>query len=1345
MFPKNTKSFIKPLLIKSKKFNNLSQFAAFSLCKNTHYSSLLMLLFYPYDFYIKSYQTVTKPSVFKISKHTRVFNLVNQTKNAQKQITSLQPSTFSSFFKMTPEQHICPNILWYFFISAGSLFHYSLAYAGSAKLANTDEKPSDAIKQFLSVVSERIGSFEERETVWNHKQTQTFLQSYINESILAEKFLFVPSISLSYIAQSNNFAWMRFYQILNRQGILKASFFKYRCHAYSFYLRNTSLLQKFSSILRKWTQITQAPPQVERKSFRFSENTKSAKPWDQTQIKNFGPINPIINRFGIFKNKVISNSSVYAKKTDFISSVNRAQNFYFRIDTFEQNSKVNNILSKSYVQKAQNIIDQAPPRVERKSFDWKQNPKSAKPWGRTQQNKSWINPFLKKQLNLYNKKPNLFSSFNQLVLSRSIKSSKINSIIFLPRITQFLSMSGEQYLFKSSIVGYDPQRSKMKPQAEPEKEFFKKASEFYGFGLPIFDWESLKGKNPQSLIYQNSFTNRKITKRKNLTHYFNNMDTLFKIPKKFNVSFQPVSYQLFSTEQVANLSKKISYLPVKEKKCESIMNSSVIFGEFFKNSDTIELGIQTKFYSNSQFIKKSIYSPIMKSWSNPKITGWKEVEKIIPKTGFAFHLFSEKRDVQPINLASYNVSKFGVYQRNKQNVILDTRKKNLLFYDKNTQRSIETTKIFTANYSYSISLDRTYNLILRYLHEIKRSMTLSRFIESKIRTYTSLPSEKTIRSLSWLHLTNLHSQVMPNIKANNELKKKAYIAKQNTQEKKLIESDELKFAREGSGSTCLISEFYLEPLILKNVIFSTTQVPPRVSLERFRWKQNAESAKPENIFSPKWYISIYNFNYFWHFIPFKFDIVISRNLNHFRNARYKLNEIIINHRKEITQNGLNKTNHKHPNLNSKFGITVPFQAKIVDPGSTILPIFVSERNKDAAPPRVSPQAKPWGGTQKKLPKINSSQIQFFKSRKKFSLFQSIGNTDFLFNHKNSVGVKSVSLLQETVNLHSSYFDAFQINTFNQIYFINAVASLSNTSKSSDITQGVPLLKRYFDLPKDSPIHLLLKQTFEKYYSYSNIPNNYNASNQTSTTILNKKNQKKHWSWSKIVADFSFSPVFNKSKTGINRNREMVVSQQVERQAFSADSPFLIPYAKQKGSISNNREAKSNIAFLVASLSNLESKKVKNDSIISSKIPALSRVMRNKTVSLSQVSIQPFYEASSLNEFKSSSYKSHPRQSGMKPEAEPGKYISLNHQPQIDLERCLKLRTIALKYSLIKILQKIVNNVQAVYRGQGVEIYDQHIEVLVSQMGFTFLKRPLLKLYKKLYVFLLTNLFLSLVG
>ena len=1330
VFSKNIKSFIKPLLTKTRKSNNISQFAAFSLCKNTHYSYLLMLLLYPHDFDSKLYQTFNKTSMFKRSKHKRVFDLLNQ-KHAPKQMTSLQPSVFSSLFKMTPEQHICPNILWYFFISAGSVFHYNFAYAGRAKAQNPT---SDTINQFLLVILERIGSFEERETTWNHKQTQTFLQSYINESILSEKFLFVPSISLSYIAQNNNFAWIRFYQILNRQGILKASFFKYRCQTYSFYLRNTSLFQKFSSILPKSTQITQ----------------------------NFGPINPIINRFAILKNKVILNSLVYPKKTDFISSVrlrlrlrsrfslferkqdvrsavvkpNRAQNFYFRIDTFELKSKANHLLSESYVQKVRNIIYQAPPAAERKLFSFREKTKCAKPWDGTQQNKNWINPSLKKQLNPYNKKPNLFFYFNQLSLSRNIKSSKINNIIFIPRIAQFFSMSRKLHLFKTFVVGYDPKQNGVKRQVKPEKESFKNLSKFYCFGLPLFDWESVKRENFQSLTYQNSLTNRKITLPLN-------KGTLFRGKN------QPVSYKLFSTEQLINLSKKTSCLPVKEKPCESLINSSIIFGEFFKNSDTIELGIQTKLYRDSHSIKKSIYSPILKSWSGQKMTEWKQVEKIIPKTGFAFHLFSEKRNVQSVNLAFYNISKFGASQRNKHNVILDIKKKKLPFYDKNTQNSRKTTKIFTANYSYSISLDRTYNLILRYLHEIKRSMTLSRFIESKIRTYTSLSSEKSIRPLSWLHLRNLHSQVTTNIKANNELKKKTdsclakmvnknsriylstdkyvqtYIAKQNTQEKKLIQSDELKFAREGSGSKCLISEFYLEPLILKNVMFfSTTRLNNSDQLESrynrffdkkdtikitsmrfnnlFGFDSERNGVKPqtelENTFAQappavslqakpwgetqKWYISIYNFNYFWHFISFKFDIVISRNLNHFRNARYKLNEVIINHRKEITQNGLKKTKDKHPNPNLKFGINVTFKKRL------------PKINSNQALPVGFPQANRWG----------NPQIQSLKSRKKFPLFKSVQNTGFLVNHKISVGVKSVSLLQETVNLHSSYFDAFQINTFNQIYFINAVASLSNASKSSDITQGVPLLRRYFDLPKDSPIHLLLKQTFEKYYSYSNVPHDYNASNQTSTTIFNKKNEEEHWSWSKIVAN----------------------------------SPF--PSAKQKGSITNNHEAKNDIAFLVASSSNLESKKAKNDSKISSKRQAFSGVVTNKSQSLSQISVQPFYEPSSQNGFKSSSYKFYPERNGVKRQAEPGKNTSLNNQLQIDLERCLKLRTIALKYSLIKILQKIVNNVQAVYRGQGVEIYDQHIEVLVSQMGFTYFKRPLLKPYKKLYVFLITNYF-----
>ena len=60
-----------------------------------------------------------------------------------------------------------------------------------------------------------------------------------------------------------------------------------------------------------------------------------------------------------------------------------------------------------------------------------------------------------------------------------------------------------------------------------------------------------------------------------------------------------------------------------------------------------------------------------------------------------------------------------------------------------------------------------------------------------------------------------------------------------------------------------------------------------------------------------------------------------------------------------------------------------------------------------------------------------------------------------------------------------------------------------------------------------------------------------------------------------------------------------------------------------------------------------------------------------------------------------------------------KFLPLSQRPELEKT---KLHKIILKYSLVKVLQKIVNNVQSVYRSQGVEIYDQHIEVLISQMG-----------------------------
>lgn len=66
--------------------------------------------------------------------------------------------------------------------------------------------------------------------------------------------------------------------------------------------------------------------------------------------------------------------------------------------------------------------------------------------------------------------------------------------------------------------------------------------------------------------------------------------------------------------------------------------------------------------------------------------------------------------------------------------------------------------------------------------------------------------------------------------------------------------------------------------------------------------------------------------------------------------------------------------------------------------------------------------------------------------------------------------------------------------------------------------------------------------------------------------------------------------------------------------------------------------------------------------------------------------------------------------------DPISFISLQEMEKKKMKKRDQLHKIILKYSLVKILQKIVNNVQSVYRGQGVEIYDQHIEVLISQMG-----------------------------
>ena len=102
-----------------------------------------------------------------------------------------------------------------------------------------------------------------------------------------------------------------------------------------------------------------------------------------------------------------------------------------------------------------------------------------------------------------------------------------------------------------------------------------------------------------------------------------------------------------------------------------------------------------------------------------------------------------------------------------------------------------------------------------------------------------------------------------------------------------------------------------------------------------------------------------------------------------------------------------------------------------------------------------------------------------------------------------------------INLQTQNFDSFHINFLNQVYFLKAVSS-SDIGKSSDITQGVPLLRRYFDVPKNNLLHLFLKETFQKYnrhvwnkvYSLPNTPQLSIDDGGLSTKIQNKDLLKK---------------------------------------------------------------------------------------------------------------------------------------------------------------------------------------------------------------------------------------------
>ena len=1539
-----------------------------------------------------------------------------------------KPSSFifSPFFKMTADQYICPNILWYFFISTGSVFYYDSGNVGSHPIAshgvkrlepdqktiigkeNSEGGSRRAINNSLVMPKEQVGCFEERETTWNHKQSQTFGISYINEYTLYERSFSIPSMSLSYFGQTNNFAWIRFQQILNRQGTLKASFFQYQCYASEFYLRNTLLFQEFSLIFQNQQigqtsvkalnlnapdvlakDTLQATAPAKRNFCRFfdketmQEMLHKAKPWGKTQSKPEWFVNPIINRLAILKNRgfffgyipapgrVVSNCSVYPSRggtNGFISLVDRVQNNFFRI-----------------------------------------------------------------------KIPHGAGSLPRVRLHRSFKAERGGPI----KKAESLSSRPNTPTIFHCIASPSVKR------LEPEKN--SKTSNLKGENFEI-DHSGESGKCFDVLD----------TKTQNFlpfSHDFNHVDILSKIPKISNLFFQPVSYKLSSTEPLVRSSSirtkfllkqsapknsktersslftmkssfpnyacsmglnralnsracwpfslalspqgkigqrvrvapqgehgglnekslhKSSFSMAKKQnrvfgltsRGEFIINSGSIFGEFFKHSDTIELKVETKLYDNfysglsidtktqtlygskpylfsnspqgysgepskrsrSPFkfhgmnkwkmmrenekpfdVQKQIRPTFPKSYANkslsshlstfesiPKSVGWKgSVEKIIPKTGFAFHLFSEKRNVQPPRGADFeDTFRPNLQQKNLRLDSKNAQAPNVSHLAKRwgvTQGFKETTKIVATHYQYSISLDRTYSLMLRYLHETKRSTILSRFIESKIPAgaeflarrpeggISPVAGRNNLRPISWLHLANFHNQSMVSIFSNKnsrvakptvanstvtdatvtdadvwlsgssfrssggknvgkEAERKgpiitagqgsrlrpsssAYISplKRNegvwdTQASRFRESNELKSATQSFGLTCLISEFYLEPLILKNVILNSPK-NNSYQLQTFyksffnqksglktpsmRFTDVLQSIFPQAFLgveslngsvtlpagrdsSPQggnfsgsfgkqapnisylteqwderrweWYTEIYNFNYFWHFISFKFDIVISRNLNHFRNARSLIKKI--NHyQKPKIDDGLNKTNSKYPprggataslNYNQNpagagfaektvavagFPEPPPHPERSRTTPSRPLPPRRAEKHyepkKGLLTPVFGPTPRRGGsrfrqkGNHKGRPYLKYGILPIGPRRsalkggsqthslrpdfKHFTLSKTVGwkppqkslwlqylvNNRSQFNDEiqvswyGSTGIKSFSLEQPIINLQSSYFDAFQINTFNQIYFINAVASLSNVSKSSDITQGVPLLRRYFDLPKDSPIHLLLKQTFEKYYSYSNhqpVDHDLKASEFSTNPPLRGD-----------------SGLKGKPHYVFNMEAEAVKNMDVHGQAPNV--PLRAKRWDDKWWGMKNDEGSTRFKTGFPNLpwvnnrfdsNHLKSRVAAKTVAVKTQWPHPEEGFLNTDVSEKNKHLASVFKNSSDNQFAKNALSS--------------------HQSPIKLEGSLKLRTIALKSSLIKILQKIVNNVQAVYRGQGVEIYDQHIEVLVSQMG-----------------------------
>ena len=1265
----------------------------------------------------------------------------------------------------------------------------------------------------------------------------------------------VSLMSLYYRYQRDNLEWIRFYQILNRQGTLK------RCHQYLLSKKKYYYTaESFSNYKGRKTCFRLV------KGLLVSSYLVSLLSSGRNVFKSRDVTVAKYNNVTTVRQKIISTSKSINISFSWIP-LNEYRNIDLRLlikkwGVVKLKYPTNTLLILSKKSYDNNLSGYHPscPSIIGQGFGDRRTPLMANS-GLQKKAVKCTSPEVKRQVEPENKK-NLVSY--QLFFNQNSRN-----LPFLPKS-------------HTSVKCTSPGAEFTIHQAGPRKT--------HGFSTP---WISNKGTPiiNTSIIFG---------------EYFKAADAIYLLPvfQLFNSRYPPFppksqpSVKYTSSEVERQAGPK--YNAVGLKSLPSLpwhMQSRLFDSQNSRNYQAKQWGGTQRViklndsFHNGYYQKPKHLMPVSQS----------PIEIFIPKTGFAFHLFSQRSRLHSLHDETTH-NKVIRYDSKYGDKRLKGRLANI--QKRYVSRIPNLRKKVYRNYHFGISLDRTYILLLRYLYEIKRSMTLPsspslpmyhssvKCTSSGVKRWSGTWEGKVN---SWG--TNGNYRFMKKRRrdssiTNSKWEKFSYLdesASIYAEREHFFGMNELKFAME--SSTCLISEFYLEPLFsshrnyLANVFSSGTEIlflspdfslwdkddfsyffppiaynipsppmgkakyishasPPNRMVGKGGQTFHIEEKAWNSIVSfKKWYEEIYNLKNIWHFISFKFDIIISKNLNHFRNARYSLKE----------------------NDNSTHG----FQAPLSPPAY----------NTPSPPMGKAKFILHWGGTQPKI--CSSMQLNFknnndspsltrnlpfgshrWNSKRKNRSYVSVYPTYYGYSKLKQVGQswidsskKRVEILplgkdlRYIVNLDSSNFDAFQINTFNQIYFINAVASLNNASKSSDITQGVPLLKRYFDLPKDSPIHFLLKQTFEKYYSYGRNEAWFSSFKSNSNSHNTRYSQTTRYNESSLMGPETllFSPAFsNKIKKTSNAKNSNGIFNDLD---FSEQKRQILPKIKWNPNCFSFLKTIGGKDYFHAKSMNLPSP-TKYHSIASPvdvlfseaeikrrgfshrlllENPALSilfkprlsfqaplsppaynipsppmekakyishashdgrgrYIVSGETQMISHISFPPLGEKQRsfyslflsgspwckmnftpgkamgwnpdrvANETRPSTLYNGRRSAPPRMGGEgilyavgPKKKLSkqgngvksfsqdfnlkyknsyynrfTENQPKSNKSThtllsdyafsSYKLRTVALKYSLIKILQKIVNNVQAVYRGQGVEIYDQHIEVLVSQMG-----------------------------